>query len=99
MKMLNYILAIICSSGGSLIGSFMPEFYSYVLFRYIIFSYQFIFVLYIIIVKGIFSILTKFAQMYLISFDRSEVVTPYGACSWAFKISFLCRIFHFFVAA
>jgi hypothetical protein len=29
-----------------------------------------------------------------VSFDRSEVATPYGACSF-FKISILCRIFRF----
>jgi hypothetical protein len=30
-----------------------------------------------------------------VSFDTSEVATPYGACSFAFKISILCRIVRF----
>jgi hypothetical protein len=30
-----------------------------------------------------------------VSFDRSEVDTSYGAYSFAFNISFLCRIFRF----
>jgi hypothetical protein len=35
----------------------------------------------------------------LVSIDRSQVATPYGAGSFAFKISFSCRIFRFRVSA
>jgi hypothetical protein len=31
----------------------------------------------------------------LLSFDRSEVATPYGAFSFAFKISVSCKVFRF----
>jgi hypothetical protein len=33
--------------------------------------------------------------MFVVSFDRSEVAIPYGASSFALKISFKCRIFLF----
>jgi hypothetical protein len=39
--------------------------------------------------------LTRFAHMFLVSIDRSHVAAPYGAGSFVFQISFLCRIFRF----
>jgi hypothetical protein len=34
--------------------------------------------------------LTRFAQCFLVSIDRSHVAIPYGVDSFAFKISFSC---------